>query len=193
MGSRAPVQAVGVERDQRRLGCREESPGFRSEEKADRARRAAPFPKALRFPVETGSTHNCALLSGRSARIFRFCWTTPRGPAEPSQLVEILNQRMNGRGMAERVLSQTGKHLQLVLPCGEVERGVESAPQLRKWILIAIDRFACAGGVAGGNVVRLGDGRHSGSPCRQGLQRQAAQTARRSMHENSLPFCVLAS
>src|SRR5271165_2948752 len=41
---------------------REEAPGFRSEERADRARRAAPFPKALRFPVETGSTHSCALL-----------------------------------------------------------------------------------------------------------------------------------
>ena len=50
------------------------------------------------------------------------------GAADPPQFVEILNERMNGRRVAERALAQTGEQLQLVLPRSEIERGVRKRP-----------------------------------------------------------------
>jgi hypothetical protein len=59
---------------------------------------------------------------------------------------------MDGRGVAERALTQTREQLRLIVPRGEIERDVEPSFQVPERILVALDRLSRAGGEAGGNV-----------------------------------------
>src|SRR5271166_4349660 len=95
---------------------------------------------------------------------------------------------MDCGGVVERALAEAGKQLRLVIPCGEVERRVERAPQTRERILIAVDRLGRAGFEAGPQIRRFRDGGRSRSPSGQRLQRQPSQTAGRAVHQNLLSF-----
>ena len=110
----------------RRLWARrEEPPGFRSEERAAQARRAAPSLRALRFPVKQ-DPRIIARSSGQSGAHLSFLLDNGKGAADPTPLVEALHQRMHGGRVAQRALAQAGEQVRLIVPGGEVKRRVDA-------------------------------------------------------------------
>src|SRR5271166_5904878 len=90
--------------------------------------------------------------SGQSGAHLPLLLDNAKGAADPTPLIEALHQRMDGGRVAQRALSQAREQLRLVVPCGEIERRVERASQIREWIAFAFDRLGRARLEAGRQV-----------------------------------------
>src|SRR5271165_6246726 len=115
--------------------------------------------------------------SGQSGAHLPLLLDNAKGAADPTPLIEALHQRMDSGRLAQRALSQAREQPRLIVPCGEVERRVECASQIREWIAFAFDRLGRTRLEAGGKVRRLGDGGDARSPFGEGLQGQRSQAA----------------
>src|SRR5271157_501582 len=99
---------------------------------------------------------------------------------------EVLDQWVNRRRVPHRAFAQTPEQRLLVVPRGEIERGVERPSKSDEGILRAIDRLGRAGFETGLQIRGFRYGRRPRAPGGERLQGEPPQAAGRPMHENRL-------
>ena len=108
----------------------------------------------------------CVILRalGQSSAVSFLFGERPQCAAHPAIPIKVSQHRMHCRGMAESPIPQAADERKIIVPCGEVERRVESAAKRRERLRIAIKNFGGARLQTSSQRFRPRDGGDVGSP-----------------------------